>query len=38
MQHLLGGIKYAIGNNVQLDYSKAKSYLVPDEDRFTKIF
>ena len=36
MQHLLGGIKYAIGNNVQLDYSKAKSLLIPDEDRFTK--
>ena len=36
MQHLLGGIKYAMGNNVKLDYSKAKSYLVPDEDRFTK--
>ena len=36
MQHLLGGIKYAMGNNVQLDYSKAKTYLVPDEDRFTK--
>jgi glucose/arabinose dehydrogenase/cytochrome c551/c552/type 1 glutamine amidotransferase len=33
---LLGGIKYAIGENNQLDYSKAKSQLPPDEDRFKK--
>ncbi len=36
MKHLLGGIKYAIGNNVKLDYSKVKSQLVPESDRFTK--
>ena len=36
IKHILGGLKYAIGNNVKLDYSKAKSLLVPDEDRFTK--
>jgi glucose/arabinose dehydrogenase/cytochrome c551/c552/type 1 glutamine amidotransferase len=36
VKHLLGGLKYAIGNNVKLDYSKASSLLVPDEDRFTK--
>lgn len=36
MQHLLGGIKYAIGNNMKLDYTKVKSELVPDEDRFSK--
>ncbi len=36
LKHVLGGIKYAIGKNAKLDYSKAKSYLVPDEDRFTK--
>ncbi|MCX6331259.1 MAG: ThuA domain-containing protein [Bacteroidetes bacterium] len=36
LKHLLGGIKYAIGNNVKLNYSKVKSNLVPEEDRFTK--
>jgi glucose/arabinose dehydrogenase/cytochrome c551/c552 len=36
LKHILGGLKYAIGNNVKLDYFKAKSLLVPDEDRFTK--
>lgn len=36
LQHLLGGIQYAIGKNKKLDYSKAKTALVPDEDRFTK--
>lgn len=36
LKHLLGGIKYAIGNNNKLDYSKAKTQLPPDEDRFSK--
>jgi cytochrome c len=36
LKHLLGGIKYAIGDNKKLDYAKAKSLPVPDEDRFTK--
>lgn len=36
LQHLLGGIKYAIGDNKKLDYSKAKTQNVPEEDRFTK--
>ena len=36
LKHILGGLKYAMGNNVALDYSKVKSLLVPDEDRFTK--
>ncbi|MEY4739509.1 MAG: hypothetical protein RLZZ05_893, partial [Bacteroidota bacterium] len=36
LKHILGGIKYAIGNNAKKDYSKTKSMLVPDEDRFTK--
>lgn len=36
LKHVLGGLKYAIGNNSKLDYSKAKSLLVPEEDRFTK--
>lgn len=36
LKHLLGGIQYAIGDNEELDYSKATSKLPPSEDRFTK--
>jgi glucose/arabinose dehydrogenase/cytochrome c551/c552 len=36
LRHLLGGIKYAIGENEELNYRRAKSQLPPDEDRFTK--
>jgi len=36
LKHLLAGIQYAIGGNHPLDYSKAKTELPPDEDRFTK--
>lgn len=36
LSHLLGGIKYAMGQNNSLDYGKAKSKLIPDEDRFVK--
>lgn len=36
LKHILGGIKYAMGNNVKRDLTKARSMLVPDEDRFTK--
>src|SRR5215831_14551311 len=36
LKHLLGGIQYAIGDNLELDYSKAKTQLPPDEDRFAK--
>jgi glucose/arabinose dehydrogenase/cytochrome c551/c552 len=36
VQHMLGGIKYAIGNNVVLDYSKATTLRVPDADRFSR--
>src|SRR5690554_5740230 len=36
LRHVLEGIKYAIGENKKLDYSKATSKKVPDEDRFTK--
>lgn len=36
LKHLLGGIKYAIGDNKKLDYSKVTTLQVPDEDRFTK--
>lgn len=36
LQHILGGILYAIGDNRKLDYAKATTLRVPDEDRFTK--
>ena len=36
IKHLLGGIKYAIGSKAKLDYTKAKSTLVPEADRFNK--
>lgn len=36
LQHILGGIKYAIGKNKPLNYNKAVTYLVPEEERFTK--
>jgi cytochrome c len=34
--HLLGGIKYAIGDNKALDYSKATTVRVPEANRFEK--
>ena len=34
---LLGGIQYAIGDNQDLNYSKATSQLPPEDNRFTKI-
>ena len=37
LKHLLGGIQYAIGENLKLDYSKATSQIPPDIDRFSKI-
>ena len=33
---ILGGIQYAIGKNLNLNYSKAKSQLPPERQRFTK--
>jgi glucose/arabinose dehydrogenase/cytochrome c551/c552/type 1 glutamine amidotransferase len=36
LKHILGGIEYAIGGNKKLDYSKATTLRVPEEDRFTK--
>lgn len=36
LQHILGGIQYAIGDNNNLDYSKTTAQYPPDEDRFTK--
>ncbi|MDN5204658.1 ThuA domain-containing protein [Fulvivirgaceae bacterium BMA10] len=37
LKHLLGGIQWAIGENKLLDYSKAHSQRVPEENRFTKV-
>ncbi|WP_300020793.1 ThuA domain-containing protein [uncultured Maribacter sp.] len=37
LRHLLGGIQYAIGENLVLDYGKATSQIPPDADRFTKV-
>lgn len=37
LKHLLGGIQYAIGENENLDYSKATSQIPPDTDRFSKV-
>lgn len=36
LKHILGGIKYAMGNNLALNYSKAKTPPVPEENRFVK--
>ena len=36
LKHVLGGIQYAIGENKELSYAKAKTDRVPAEDRFTK--
>ncbi len=36
LKHVLGGIRYAIGDNKELSYAKAKTDRVPEEDRFTK--
>ena len=37
LTHILGGIQYAIGDNNKLNYSKATTLRVPDENRFNKI-
>lgn len=37
LQHLAGGIKYAMGaDSIKLDYSKAYAVKAPEENRFTK--
>ena len=36
LQHLLGGIKYAMGNSKPLNYAKSYSKAVPEENRFEK--
>lgn len=35
LQHLAGGIEYAIGPNV-LDYTHCRTYLIPEETRFAR--
>ena len=37
LKHLLGGIQYAIGDNLNLDYSRVVSQFPPDIDRFSKV-
>ena len=37
MRHLLEGIKYAIGDNSQLDYAKAKTAAHISNERFSKV-
>lgn len=36
LRHLAGGIKYAIGNNAPLNYSKSYAVKAPEDNRFTK--
>jgi glucose/arabinose dehydrogenase/cytochrome c551/c552/type 1 glutamine amidotransferase len=36
LKHVLEGIKYAIGDNKPLDYTKTKTHRVPEENRFEK--
>lgn len=36
LQHLLGGIKYAIGSNAPLDYSRSYAVKKPEDNRFVK--
>lgn len=37
LKHLSGGLKYAIGNNSELNFDKARTAKVPEEDRFSKV-
>ncbi len=37
LSHLLGGIKYAIGDNLKPDFSTVASEIPPDPDRFSKV-
>jgi len=36
LKHVLGGITYAIGKNLELDYDKTTSQIPPEADRFIK--
>ncbi|WP_149276139.1 ThuA domain-containing protein [Pareuzebyella sediminis] len=37
LKHILGGIEYAIGDNLNLDYGKATTQIPPDTNRFSKV-
>jgi len=37
LKHILGGLQYAIGDNKELDYAKAKTQIPPDDNRFSKV-
>ncbi|MDT0540112.1 ThuA domain-containing protein [Croceitalea sp. P059] len=37
LKHLLGGIQYAIGENLELDYANVSSQIPPEVDRFSKV-
>ncbi|WP_088342343.1 ThuA domain-containing protein [Robiginitalea sediminis] len=37
LKHLLGGIQYAIGENLELDYARAHSQIPPEANRFAKV-
>lgn len=36
LRHILGGIQYAIGDNLKLDYRKARTLPVPEPERFVR--
>jgi len=36
LQHILGGIRYAMGDGKPLDYRKSYAKVMPEENRFTK--
>ncbi|HEX8378154.1 MAG TPA: ThuA domain-containing protein [Pedobacter sp.] len=36
LKHVLGGIKYAVGNNITLNYGKVSTPPVPENNRFVK--
>ena len=36
LKHILGGIQYAIGDNLEPDYKKVHTHKTPEEERFTK--
>ena len=37
VNHILGGIQYAIGENLKLDFNKATSQIPPEVNRFSKV-
>lgn len=37
LNHLVGGIRYAIGDNSKLKYARVTTQLPPDDDRFVKV-